>query len=43
MKLRVAYNQHGEILAATEGGSQADLNSRSARCYCSGARCTNQV
>ncbi len=24
MKLRVAYNQHGEILAATEGGSHGD-------------------
>jgi hypothetical protein len=24
MKLRIAYNQHGEILAVTEGGSQAD-------------------
>jgi hypothetical protein len=24
MKLRIAYNQHGEILAATQGGSQAD-------------------
>jgi hypothetical protein len=24
MKLRIAYNQHGEILAATEGGAHAD-------------------
>jgi hypothetical protein len=24
MKLRIAYNQHSEILAVTEGGSQAD-------------------